>query len=206
MASSSHGEFALRSAERPRCILKWDQYRETKDVPTGTRIDRPPPAECAADPIPASATRITSNGVEANRQPRSPDSKPSDSESPPVRHAMIPFLLIAATGYSLPVSAQPNASQPTADQLQQANTAFVKGDWQTSLNQYIALANAFPRHALSQFRVGVSLLELGRPSEAEPRLRNGERLGIAGAQAGYRLAQTQADLKRPDSAMSELSR
>ena len=98
------------------------------------------------------------------------------------------------------------APQPPADVLQRANTLFSQGNWAASLDAYSALAKEYPTHALSRFRVGVSLLGLGKLSEAETNLREGERLGIAPAQAGYRLAQVFAEEHKTDAAIDELLR
>jgi uncharacterized protein (TIGR02246 family) len=52
----------------------------------------------------------------------------------------------------------------------------------------------------------VSLIELGRPEDALRDLREGERLGVAPANAAYRLAQAHAEAGRRDSALAELRR
>lgn len=85
------------------------------------------------------------------------------------------------------------ATQPPADALQRANALFTQSNWSASLDAYSALAKEYPAHALSRFRVGVSLLGLGKLSDAEVNLREGERLGIPAAQAGFRLAQVFAE-------------
>ena len=97
-------------------------------------------------------------------------------------------------------------AEPPADQLQRANTRFTASDWTGSLDAYSALAKAFPGHALSRFRVGVSLMELRRFTEGEASLREGEKLGIPPAQAAYRLAQLFTEAQQQDSAVAELRR
>jgi hypothetical protein len=97
-------------------------------------------------------------------------------------------------------------AQPPADQLQRANALFTASDWKGTLDAYTAIAQAFPSHALSRFRVGVSLMELRRFTEGAASLREGEKLGIAPAQAAFRLAQLFAEAQQPDSAIAELNR
>jgi hypothetical protein len=108
--------------------------------------------------------------------------------------------LCVATG----VAAQ--APQPPADQLQKAGQAFAKQDWPEVLRQYSELSSRFPTHALSRFRVGVAQLELGKLAEAEQSLREGERLGVAGGSAAYRLGQVHSEAGRTDSAAAQLLR
>lgn len=98
------------------------------------------------------------------------------------------------------------AQQPAPADLQRANAAFAQSDWHSAYDQYHALAERFPTHALSHFRVGVALIGLGRPAEAESHLREGEHLGIPAAQAAYRLSQSLAEQGKPDSAIAELLR
>lgn len=96
--------------------------------------------------------------------------------------------------------------QPPADRLQRAAAAFAKSDWAASLAVYDSISRAFPTFAPARFRVGVSLMELGRFAEAEKALRDGERLGIGPANGAFRLAQLFAVSKRPDDAIAELNR
>jgi len=98
------------------------------------------------------------------------------------------------------------ATQPPADALQRANALFTQSNWSASLDAYSALAKEYPAHALSRFRVGVSLLGLGKLSDAEVNLREGERLGIPAAQAGFRLAQVFAEGHKGDAAIEQLLR
>ncbi len=83
---------------------------------------------------------------------------------------------------------------------------FSKSDWNGALAAYSALAKQYPSHALSRFRVGVSLMELGRLADAESSLRQGEALGIPAAQSAYRLAQLFALQGKSDSAIAALRR
>lgn len=87
-----------------------------------------------------------------------------------------------------------------------ANALFTQPDWQGALDAYSALATQFPRHPLSRFRVGVSLLELRKYSEAEASLREGERLGFPTTTAAYRLGQLFTEAGRSDDAIAELAR
>jgi uncharacterized protein (TIGR02246 family) len=98
------------------------------------------------------------------------------------------------------------ALQPPPDQLQRAAVLFSQSNWKGALDAYSALAAAYPSHAMSRFRVGVSLMELGRLTEAEASLREGERLGILPGQAAFRLAQVLAEQGKRDAAVAELQR
>src|SRR5262249_46073926 len=97
-------------------------------------------------------------------------------------------LIISANG----ADAQ-TASQPPAEALQRAAALFAQSNWSAVLDAYSALATKYPTHALSRFRVGVAQIGLGKFADAEPNLREGERLGIPAAQASFRLAQVFAE-------------
>ncbi|MEO8334331.1 MAG: DUF4440 domain-containing protein [bacterium] len=115
-------------------------------------------------------------------------------------------LLAAAFIVATPVVAQSASAQPSPEQLQRANALFSQPDWQGALDAYSALASQFPRHPLSRFRVGVSLLELRKYPEAEASLREGERLGIPSTVAAFRLGQLFAEAGRSVDAIAELAR
>ena len=120
-----------------------------------------------------------------------------------IRHLSLILPLVV----SIRVAAQgSSAAQPPAEQLQTAAALFTKSDWKGSLDAYTALATSYPAHPLSRFRIGVSLMELHRLTEAEANLREGERLGIPAAQAAFRLAQLFAEQRRADAAIAELQR
>jgi ketosteroid isomerase-like protein len=120
------------------------------------------------------------------------------------RHWNVGLLLVMiASQRSL---AQGAGATPPANQLQEAAALFTRSDWPGALAAYEALAKAYPQHALSRFRVGVSLLELNRLAEAESSLKKGEQLGIAAGPAAFRLAQVFAEQKRGDAAIAELER
>jgi hypothetical protein len=105
------------------------------------------------------------------------------------------------------IGAQARAtSAPPADELQRAAAAFASADWPLANAAYTALARRYPTHALSTFRVGVTLTELDRAAEAEPLLRAGEKLGVPSPQAAYRLSEALAELHRADAAITELRR
>ena len=72
---------------------------------------------------------------------------------------------------------------PSAAELQRAAAAFNNADWPATRAAYQAIATAHPQHALSRFRIGVALMELGDLDAAERDLRHGEKLGIAAPQA-----------------------
>ena len=117
------------------------------------------------------------------------------------------FPLVLCLNVTAPVHGQATAQgQPPAAELQHANDLFSKADWRGALEAYQKLAAAYPTHALSHFRVGVSLTELGRAAEAEPHIREGERLGMPAPQAAYRLAQALAEENKADAAIAELLR
>lgn len=119
------------------------------------------------------------------------------------------LVLFLALGFSMHLRAQSqqvSSTAPPAVELQPAAAAFAKGEWKAAYEAYDDLARKYPTHALSRFRVGVALVELGKFSEGEANLREGERLGIAPSIAGYRLAQALAEQRKADAAVSELLR
>ncbi len=119
----------------------------------------------------------------------------------PLRMACWLLLLALA-----PAGIGAQGATPDPSELQSAAAAFSAGDWATALTRYEVLARRFPAHWLSRFRVGVALLNLGRPVDAEVQLREGERLGAPPAQAGLRLAEALAQQRRSDAAIVELRR
>lgn len=104
------------------------------------------------------------------------------------------------------VTAQSIADTPPADQLQGAAAAFNASHWTDANTRYAAIAKRYPQSALAEFRVGVTLTEMGRAREALPHLRRGEQLGAPPGNAAYRLAQAFAELAMGDSAIAELRR
>ena len=116
--------------------------------------------------------------------------------------------LVSLLVLAIRLSAQGSSAtpQPPADSLQRAAAAFAQGDWKASFDAYVALAKAYPQHPLSRFRVGVSLMELGRLAEAESNMRQAETLGVPPAQAAYRLAQLLAEQGKTEMAFKELDR
>jgi len=111
-------------------------------------------------------------------------------------HFLVTILTLASTA----------ASAQSAPELQRAATAFASGDWPAARTAYQAIAAAYPQHALSHFRLGVALMELGDFDAAERDMRQGETLGVAAPQAAYRLAQLFAVRGNADSAFAELKR
>jgi hypothetical protein len=116
------------------------------------------------------------------------------------------LLVLSTIALRLPAQAAPAQPQPTADALQHAAAYFSASDWQHALDAYIALAKRYPTSALSTFRIGVSLVELGHPAEGEARLRDGERLGVPAPNAAFRLAESLAEQHKDDAAIAELMR
>ncbi len=104
------------------------------------------------------------------------------------------------------LAAQAPPPGPTPAELQAANLSFIRSDWKAAFDAYSALATRFPKHALSSFRTGVALMELGRYEEAEARMQQGEKLGIPAGQAAFRLAQLHALQGHADEAFAELMR
>jgi ketosteroid isomerase-like protein len=123
---------------------------------------------------------------------------------------MLLLLVLVAKGViaqSAPQSAaQSQPAQPPADALRRASALFAQSDWKGAFDAYTALSTQYPAHALSRFRVGVSLVGLGKFAEGETNLREGERLGVAAANAAYRLAQALAEQHKSDAAIAELMR
>lgn len=111
---------------------------------------------------------------------------------------------IALRAQSTPIP--PGAGAPPPAELQSAANLFAASDWKAAHAAYASLAARFPKHALARFRSGVTLTELGRPTEGEPMIREGERLGAPAQQAAYRLAESLAEQHKPDAAMAELTR
>ena len=62
------------------------------------------------------------------------------------------------------------ASSVTPEILAAANTAYQKQDWITSAENYQRMVDAEPRNAGSRYRLGVSLINLGRAKDAAPHL------------------------------------
>jgi hypothetical protein len=116
------------------------------------------------------------------------------------------ILLLSAAVFRLPAQTISPGSQPPADELQRAAAYFVASDWQHALDTYSGIVSKYPTHALSVFRTGVALVELGRPAEGEARLREGERLGVIPPNAAFRLAEALAEERKPDAAIGELFR
>ena len=121
-------------------------------------------------------------------------------------HYRFCILLVASTLAARASAQTPGAGQPPADELQRAATLFSQSNWSGALDAYTALSRRYPTHALSRFRVGVAQIGLGKFADAEPNLREGERLGIPATQAGYRLAQVFAEEHKSDAAIEELMR
>jgi len=124
-------------------------------------------------------------------------------------HMLKSILLLAVLACTSQVTnaQSSNASgSPTAAELQHAADAFARRDWAEAKAAYEAIASRYPKHALSRFRLGVAQLELGMLQDAEPNIRDGERLGIPAGQSAYRLAQLFAVRQDADSAFSELQR
>jgi hypothetical protein len=122
-----------------------------------------------------------------------------------MRHTLCSTLSVIALAASGRLSGQ-NTVQPPTQELQRAANLFAQSDWSATFDAYAALAAKYPTHALSRFRVGVAQIGLGKFAEAEPNLREGERLGVPAAQAGYRLAEVFAEEKKIDAAIDELLR
>jgi tetratricopeptide (TPR) repeat protein len=124
----------------------------------------------------------------------------------------IRVLLLASLLATIPtvapskLRAQSTAAQPPSEELTRANALLTAGDWKGTLAAYESLAQKYPSHPLSRFRVGVALIGLGRFAEAEANLGEGERLGIPAAQGAFRLAQALAEQGKSDAAIAELFR
>ncbi|HVT39766.1 MAG TPA: hypothetical protein VHE78_12015, partial [Gemmatimonadaceae bacterium] len=122
------------------------------------------------------------------------------------RNLLSILLVLLAKGVVAQTAPQPQAARPPAEALQRANALFAQSDWKGALDAYTALSQQYPTHALSRFRIGVSLVGLGKFAEGEASLREGERLGMAPAYAAYRLAQALAEQHKSDAAIAELER
>jgi hypothetical protein len=115
--------------------------------------------------------------------------------------------LVLVSGTASGVFAQtPSPGGPPADELTRAAALFARRDWSGALAAYSEISKAYPAHALARFRIGVALVELGRFTEGETSLRDGERLGMPAAQSAYRLAQSLAEQHRANDAIRELRR
>src|SRR5689334_988568 len=91
-------------------------------------------------------------------------------------------LLLLLNAFAGAFAQTSSGASPPADALNRAAGLFAQRDWIGALAAYSQIAKAYPTHALSRFRVGVSLVELGRFSDGETNLREGERLGMPPAQ------------------------
>ena len=98
------------------------------------------------------------------------------------------------------------SGSPPPNELNRAAALFNQRDWAGALAAYLEIAKRYPTHALSRFRVGATLVELGRYQEGESSLRQGEQLGMPVGQAAYRLSQALAEQHRADEAIRELRR
>lgn len=117
--------------------------------------------------------------------------------------ATLVFLLHAVSASR---AQSPSSGGPPPEQMNHAAALFSQRDWAGALAAYSEIAKAYPANALSRFRVGVSLVELGKFKEGETSLRDGERLGMPAGQSAYRLAQALAEQRRLDEAAGELRR
>ena len=102
--------------------------------------------------------------------------------------------------------AQSARTGPTNEELQRAAARFAQSDWKGVLEAYSAIAQQYPQHALSRFRIGVAQVGLGRFAEGEANIRRGEALGMPPGPSAYRLAQAMAEQKMDDSAIVSLIR
>ena len=101
-------------------------------------------------------------------------------------------------------SAQSAAPEPEG--ASRANEAFLAKDWATASAAYAALIRSSPESGLFHFRLGATLVHLGRPAEALPLLDKAEALGWPAAQVAFRKACAQARLGHQDAAFEELDR
>jgi ketosteroid isomerase-like protein len=120
-----------------------------------------------------------------------------------VRTQLVILLLLVGARVT---AQQPATPQPSPDQLQRAATLFSQGNWSGAFAEYSAISRAFPSHALSRFRIGVSQMELKQLDEAEKNIREGERLGVPAGQSAFRLAQVFAERGNGEKAIAELMR
>ena len=118
---------------------------------------------------------------------------------------LIGFIL--AMSVALQAEAQTvSGARPSPEELQRAAAMYTQSDWTGALAAYRALVAAYPSDALSQLRVGVSLMELHELPEAEANFRTAERIGAPPLQTAFRLAQVFAEQHRADDAIVELQR
>jgi ketosteroid isomerase-like protein len=123
-----------------------------------------------------------------------------------MRHPGSLSVLLVVIALSRAAAQSISPAVPPADQLKKASDLFARGAWGEALSAYESIANTYPKHALSRFRIGVALLELGKLADAETSLRQGEALGMPPGQAAFRLAQLYGLQHKADSAISELER
>ena len=81
----------------------------------------------------------------------------------------IVFLTIAALSVSI-VLGQSQSTAITPEMRAAANDAYQKLDWPAAVAQYEKIANAEPKNAGAQYRLGLSLLNLDRAKDAQPHL------------------------------------
>jgi len=97
-------------------------------------------------------------------------------------------------------------AQATSELQQRASQAWFDKDWAKAAEAYGALAGQTPNTALPHFRLGVSLINLGRAAEARSHLEAAERLGMPLPQVAFRLAQVAAAAGDKDAAFGHLKR
>ena len=98
------------------------------------------------------------------------------------------------------------STAPEPEGASRANEAFQARDWASASTAYAALIKAAPQSGLFHFRLGATLVHLGRPAEALPWLDKAEALGWPLPQVAFRKACAQARLGRKDAAFQELDR
>src|SRR5215210_7281784 len=112
-----------------------------------------------------------------------------------LRLSVLFFAPIAALAQTAPIAADSAAAQ----------AAWVKSDWPAAARAYQTLVARDSTRAQYRFRLGVSLIGLGRHAEARPQLEAAERLGTPVGQVAFRLALAMA-ASAPDSAFAQLRR
>jgi tetratricopeptide (TPR) repeat protein len=94
------------------------------------------------------------------------------------------------------------------DQAAQARAAasFRAREWPAAAEAYAKIVAETPNNPTVRYRLGISLLRLGKPDEAVSQLRSAEKLGFPAPQTAFALGKAYARLGQRDQAFRELAR
>ncbi|MEX2271944.1 MAG: tetratricopeptide repeat protein, partial [Vicinamibacterales bacterium] len=115
--------------------------------------------------------------------------------------------LVTAVTLAFAMAAAPwQTPAPPTPAEQNAAEIFMAEDWAGAAAAYQRLVKDNPASPLPQFRLGVSLMKLGRHAEAIPYLRAAEKLGTPPVPVALQLVEAYATTNQPELALDELQR